>query len=95
VNCYQAMDPAVPFGGYIFLVRKDWTSDRSATCKTRIRSLMKFLQIGKSIDGQLVGIAMSSHGQISNVLVYPFTRVGQRLVIQSMDESVCVQNSLN
>jgi len=53
------------------------------------------LQIGKSIDGQLVRIAMPGHGQILNVLADPLTGVSQHLVIQSMDQPVCVQNSLN
>jgi hypothetical protein len=56
---------------------------------------MELFQICKSIDSQLVRIAVSRHRQISNVLANPFTRVGQRLVIQSMDQPVCVQNSLD
>ena len=32
---------------------------------------MKLFQIGESIDGKLVRIAMSGHGQILNVLAYP------------------------
>jgi hypothetical protein len=56
---------------------------------------MKLFQIGQSIDSQLVRIAVSGRGQILNVLANPFTRVGQRLIVQDMDQSVCVQNSLN
>jgi hypothetical protein len=52
---------------------------------------MKLFQIGQSVNSQLVRIAMSGYGQISNVLAYPLTRVGQHLVIQGMDQPAMIR----